>query len=375
MFGFPDKKKFELQIKESIQTKLQSLGLETGYRKDSLLGYVKYPEYLTPTLSKLPTTMFQEIENASFSLKSLDTIVNDTIKFYPNNTQLYKFLNTFKKNYTDIFDFSRDGQKCFTVSNSEQKINLMRCLYDLSVRYRKDKNLLVNCKYLISGFTKLFGARMGLSFDQNNFEIELKNFLTNLEREIKSFFKIADNKFMDDVSYLLKQMELTQIEQKILKEFIDICPPYEKISDLMEQFYTEYYNKFIDKESDISGTAAWIIKNFCDIHPFADGNGRVARKLASNFITLRTGLSFEDEEIDNWGKSPDYIAATSRINQYPERFDLLVSWVNQAMLNKQIPASFFNSYRCGAVGCEPLLDNFEWDEKNKRTISTIKLNI
>lgn len=184
---------FKSKVKESITTTIQSLGLPIIYRQNAFLSYIRYPKYLIPALSKLPNEVFKEIQSSRFSLKPIDKIITDAIEKEPKYcAQNRHFLETVKKNYSDIFDFDKHGQECCTMGNSNQDVNLLRCLYDFSVRYRKDQNLLTNCQYLISGVIKVMGAEMGLRSVNITVEV-VKNFLEKIESSKAGLFNSYTN--------------------------------------------------------------------------------------------------------------------------------------------------------------------------------------
>lgn len=65
------------------------------------------------------------------------------------------------------------------------------------------------------------------------------------------------------------------------------CPPEQVVSEIerLVEMHNEHLKMGIPPEID----AAWLHNRFTQIHPFQDGNGRVARTLAS-LIFLREGL-------------------------------------------------------------------------------------
>ncbi len=64
------------------------------------------------------------------------------------------------------------------------------------------------------------------------------------------------------------------------------CPP-ERVIDEMERLLTWFHQ--IDPEVPPEAASAWLHHRFTQIHPFQDGNGRVARTLAT-IVFLRAGL-------------------------------------------------------------------------------------
>lgn len=77
-----------------------------------------------------------------------------------------------------------------------------------------------------------------------------------------------------------------------------VCPEWQKVPELMKEFL-EWYT-FAKKQISAFELASLVHLKFVRIHPFRDGNGRMAR-LLMNFILLRAGIPllniFNDEKM------------------------------------------------------------------------------
>ncbi len=85
-----------------------------------------------------------------------------------------------------------------------------------------------------------------------------------------AFNKIASTKSLET---------LTPKEKKLWDVIFYTSPPPEKIPGLMETFIKAYHQKLHNPDINPIDFAAWIHMQIVNIHPFEDGNGRLARIL------------------------------------------------------------------------------------------------
>ena len=106
-------------------------------------------------------------------------------------------------------------------------------------------------------------------------------------------------------------------------------PPHEKVEGL---FYSliDYHNihmEALDSEATTLGRvkhlficAAWLLFMFIDVHPFADGNGRMCRLLANHVLSIITPFPVRLYHSCHSNRSgrDDYIKAIVRCRKHPE---------------------------------------------------------
>lgn len=294
--------KTRLEI-ENIQ---KAHGFTGQYRR--LPGGIKYDTHLTPPIRGLrPEQQMQIGSNSIFALKSKNQISS---KISPIT-------------YDAIFDFADDTN---TMGNQNHITNILRCLYDLSFRYQGNE-LFVKAQAIVIGYVK-------------HYKVEVTFYsIIDILNGITSFFNVQPTQLNDLVTrlkFISAQKNLTDLELAVLQEFIYICPPPETLQYRMRLFYDDLFSKINDPFADALETAAWIIKTFCDIHPFDDGNGRVARTLACNLIRDKMGINFTDAEIINFGMDQYYKNITSRMHAVSElvTINAIKGWLSVICRNK-----------------------------------------
>ena len=62
--------------------------------------------------------------------------------------------------------------------------------------------------------------------------------------------------------------------------------------DRLIKHFIEDFNRIIAEAEDVIFSAVWVIFAFIHIHPFRDGNGRMARLLANLVLRERGGSFF-----------------------------------------------------------------------------------
>ena len=74
---------------------------------------------------------------------------------------------------------------------------------------------------------------------------------------------------------------LTRKEKKVFTSVYDVCSSVEDVPHKMKKFSTEYAEKIKQTKirSEVFELAAWVHMSLVEIHPFEDGNGRLARIL------------------------------------------------------------------------------------------------
>ena len=299
----------------------KAYGFTGEYRKKG--SYIKYDKFLTPpvdVLSSNPTLLSRIGSKAVFSLKKQSELLGP---------QEYFGI------YPQAFNFDYDN--CKPMGNDEHSINILRCLYDLSFKY-KDDELLKKCKALIIGYAKYFQLKY------RGLKIRDLLWYTDLFFHIHSDMK-QKQRFINEVAQDFSRIELEDLpvglELEVLKEFIYLCPEHTTIKDKIMNFYKDYFARL--NNPDVLETAAWIIKTFCDIHPFGDGNGRVSRTLAFDLIKDQMGVEFTEDEITSFSKDKEYSYATSRMNYMEETkaIDQLKTWFKSVILKKNPQTKFY----------------------------------
>lgn len=266
-------------IMSGIKEKLEGYVQQYGFNRRASTLYIAYDCYLSPGIQNLNNLQRHRIGHL-FALKKREQI--------PLNLQ---------QNYDELFCFDSSIKSW---RNSEYYPNILRSLYDLSIRYHKNEETLKEVYLLLlTGSVKYFNI-----FDLKKLLIAIEQFF-NLPVE---FINSAVAKLKPKI---LKEA-LTLKEIGVLEEFFCLTPNPSELDDLMTGFYLEYEQKLVGSDSDYLDTAAWIIQRLGEIHFLSDGNGRLARRLAFDFIHLHENISFNEEEVINLGKHQAYIDATSR---------------------------------------------------------------
>lgn len=105
------------------------------------------------------------------------------------------------------------------------------------------------------------------------------------------------NSFITACNKLASQKPLSDRERKILSPVIYVAPLPEKVEELMQDFAIKL-KAYAEQEIHPVALAAWAHCEIGRIHPFKDGNGRLAR-LLTNAILVRGGyepvIFFKDE--------------------------------------------------------------------------------
>lgn len=92
------------------------------------------------------------------------------------------------------------------------------------------------------------------------------------------------------------------------------CPPH-LVQEEMENLL-RYYQQAVQEGRPTTALSAWLHHRFTQIHPFHDGNGRVARALAA-FVFVKRGFFPVVVERDDRSQYIDCLEAADRGNLYP----------------------------------------------------------
>ena len=119
-----------------------------------------------------------------------------------------------------------------------------------------------------------------------------KSFIKELHQLITKHQDYTDaiNSLGERVQVKLLKGEFKQMENNPRREDGTIymyCPPLQVDSEIDALIST--YKNLVDQETNPIILAAWVHHAFTQIHPFQDGNGRIARLLAS-LILIKNGL-------------------------------------------------------------------------------------
>ena len=240
--------------------------------------------------------------------------------------------------YNELFG---PGLKGCAFGNTSFVANLLRGFYDLSLRHPPE-GLKEKCCDLALGYAGFIGIP----------EVkQCRNMRDIITYLIPPFINMVDTFFTidDGVKKVLeasirrgvlrnqKERPVPASALSVLDDFIYRAPNPGHIEALMGQFYERYSNR--GAAADLIQEAAWIIHNFCMIHPFADGNGRLARKLCFDFLSQhhQPEVSFNQQEVIDYGQDPAYIAATTR-SEKPGGLDAITAWVQAVVDHKLQPA-------------------------------------
>lgn len=112
----------------------------------------------------------------------------------------------------------------------------------------------------------------------------LKNNQDITEHTIKDVHKVILNKIDDENAGIYRKIQV------YISGESEVLPPAKDIPKLMKELFT-WYKKGLTKKDVLELIAEWHYK-FVKIHPFVDGNGRVAR-LIVNLMLLKNGYPIQ----------------------------------------------------------------------------------
>jgi len=162
----------------------------------------------------------------------------------------------------------------------------------------------------------------------NNVREFLSNYTGRVtENMIKQVHRLLMNGISDDRGRVMKIGEYRD-SQVILGKVSHTPPPPEAVLGLMKKLLKKY-NEQITKNVHPIELASFFHQKFEEIHPFADGNGRVGREIL-NFVLLKNG--FPQIYIKEKQRS-DYLTALQKGNEedYNALFEFIVERINATM--------------------------------------------
>lgn len=305
------------EFKNMLLNQLGTYGLEQEFRK--LPTCVKYHRHLSVTI---PERIKQKKTNQSYNFSPNTACINQSGMIL---------------NMRDITVFG----------NSATITNIIRGLYDLSMRIPQNE-LQQKCLDFVTSYVYFFGISCLInapSLNQAHINLNRKYIIGQYITLINKYFHIDQNAkknltrafYQGILAYHTfgseHNIEVEPSKLSVLDDFIYRAPDVNEVEDRMRQFHTKYENLDTSQDTFIQN-AAWIIHEFCLIHPFKDGNGRISRMLCSEFLKKRDPrLSFTPDEITNLGKDPDYISATDRSDK-PGGLGKICRWIDKIVTYK-----------------------------------------
>lgn len=293
----------------------------TGYRTKP--NCIKAYKYLSPAVHNLPEDVISAkiAQEYDFSLKNRTQIPADQ-----------------RDQYDGLFGTGFENASVF--GNSAFICNLLRGFYDLSLRYTPPQ-LTAQCTDLAYAYTSCL-----VTNNDENFLPLVNNYFSPFIELIATHFYITDTtksvlersmkQGIDESkrSAFSPSLQITA-RHRVLEDFIYLAPNPDLIEAQMQDFHAEYEIRLAStNEENLIDNAAWIIHKFCIIHPFQDGNGKVARQLCFDFLSQHySNLVFTPEEVTIFGEDPDYQAATSR-SEKPGGLSRISDWLTSLVESK-----------------------------------------
>jgi|GEM_PF-1521634 len=155
-------------------------------------------------------------------------------------------------------------------------------------------------------FHSLSSQNMDLSFEEHylSSSSKIRGFIKAIEfgeRKIRKhslslpfilklhvFVEEGSEKWKEEIGKLRKKQNWIGREQSPIEKAYYLPPPPNKVKSLLQNF--QQYLKF--KEKDVLLQLAIVFAHFLNIHPFMDGNGRVARLLIPLFLYRKKVISY-----------------------------------------------------------------------------------